>query len=239
MSEQTSSGVMAGKRGLIMGVANERSIAWGIAAKLAEQGAELAFTFQGEALHFMKQLCRVNAADIRPEDAALIDRGISIFGHVLFFDEDRVNVVTGLKCRVVPLDPVNGELAREADNPADRLKVTFDFLITYESGKVGPGRHGFIEELLCPFGAKTPFQLSCGKSDIATGNATIAGRCPFADQAFLENDNLFSGACQCEGRGQAGKAAPDNDDFGIVLPYSGRSGRRWPFLPPEAGDVCV
>lgn len=50
MSEQTSSGVMAGKRGLIMGVANERSIGWGIAAKLAEQGAELAFTFQGEAL---------------------------------------------------------------------------------------------------------------------------------------------------------------------------------------------
>jgi enoyl-[acyl-carrier protein] reductase I len=50
MSEQTSSGVMAGKRGLIMGVANDRSIGWGIAAKLAEQGAELAFTFQGEAL---------------------------------------------------------------------------------------------------------------------------------------------------------------------------------------------
>ena len=46
----TSHGVMHGKKGLIMGVANERSIAWGIAAKLAEQGAELAFTFQGEAL---------------------------------------------------------------------------------------------------------------------------------------------------------------------------------------------
>jgi enoyl-[acyl-carrier protein] reductase I len=41
---------MAGKKGVIMGVANDRSIAWGIAAKLAEQGAELAFTFQGEAL---------------------------------------------------------------------------------------------------------------------------------------------------------------------------------------------
>ena len=46
----TSDGVMHGKKGLIMGVANDRSIAWGIAAKLAEQGAELAFTFQGEAL---------------------------------------------------------------------------------------------------------------------------------------------------------------------------------------------
>ena len=46
----TSQGVMHGKKGLIMGVANDRSIAWGIAAKLAEHGAELAFTFQGEAL---------------------------------------------------------------------------------------------------------------------------------------------------------------------------------------------
>ncbi len=40
---------MAGKRGLVMGVANDHSIAWGIAKKLAEHGAELAFTYQGEA----------------------------------------------------------------------------------------------------------------------------------------------------------------------------------------------
>jgi enoyl-[acyl-carrier protein] reductase I len=42
--------LMKGKRGLIMGVANDHSIAWGIAQTLAAQGAELAFTFQGEAL---------------------------------------------------------------------------------------------------------------------------------------------------------------------------------------------
>ncbi len=42
--------LMAGKRGLIMGVANNRSIAWGIAQAAARQGAELAFTYQGEAL---------------------------------------------------------------------------------------------------------------------------------------------------------------------------------------------
>ena len=41
--------IMAGKRGLIMGVANERSIAWGIARVLAGQGAKLAFTYQGGA----------------------------------------------------------------------------------------------------------------------------------------------------------------------------------------------
>ena len=40
---------MAGKRGLVMGVANQRSIAWGIAKAMADAGAELAFTYQGEA----------------------------------------------------------------------------------------------------------------------------------------------------------------------------------------------
>ena len=44
------SGLMAGKRGLIMGLANDKSLAWGIAKKLAEHGAELAFSYQGEAL---------------------------------------------------------------------------------------------------------------------------------------------------------------------------------------------
>jgi enoyl-[acyl-carrier protein] reductase I len=43
-------GLMQGKRGLIMGLANDKSLAWGIARKLHEQGAELAFSYQGEAL---------------------------------------------------------------------------------------------------------------------------------------------------------------------------------------------
>ncbi len=43
-------GLMQGKRGLIMGLANEKSLAWGIAKKLAEHGAELAFSYLGEAL---------------------------------------------------------------------------------------------------------------------------------------------------------------------------------------------
>ena len=45
-----STGLMAGKRGLIMGLANDKSIAWGIAQAVASQGAELAFSYQGEAL---------------------------------------------------------------------------------------------------------------------------------------------------------------------------------------------
>src|SRR5207253_1836238 len=43
-------GLMQGKRGLVMGVANDHSIAWGIAKALAAHGAELAFTYQGDAL---------------------------------------------------------------------------------------------------------------------------------------------------------------------------------------------
>jgi|SRR5665213_236990 len=46
---EAKAGLMAGKRGLIMGVANDHSIAWGIAQMMASQGAELAFTYQGDA----------------------------------------------------------------------------------------------------------------------------------------------------------------------------------------------
>lgn len=49
-SERPAAGLMAGKRGLIMGLANDKSIAWGIARTLADHGAELAFSYQGEAL---------------------------------------------------------------------------------------------------------------------------------------------------------------------------------------------
>ena len=71
-------GLMQGKRGLIMGVANDHSIAWGIARALAAQGAELAFTYQGEALgKRVRPLAEsLNAALILPcdvEDIASVD----------------------------------------------------------------------------------------------------------------------------------------------------------------------
>ena len=50
MSMGVNAGLMAGKRGLIMGLANDKSIAWGIAQQLAAHGAEIAFSYQGEAL---------------------------------------------------------------------------------------------------------------------------------------------------------------------------------------------
>jgi enoyl-[acyl-carrier protein] reductase I len=71
-------GLMQGKRGLIMGVANNHSIAWGIAKTLAAHGAELAFTYQGEALgKRVKPLAQtLNAELVLPcdvEDLASVD----------------------------------------------------------------------------------------------------------------------------------------------------------------------
>jgi len=50
MTGQNSTGLMQGKRGLIMGLANDKSLAWGIARKLREQGAELAFSYPNAAI---------------------------------------------------------------------------------------------------------------------------------------------------------------------------------------------
>ncbi|MCQ8780718.1 enoyl-ACP reductase FabI [Mangrovibrevibacter kandeliae] len=73
-----SSGMMAGKRGLVMGVANNRSIAWGIAKALADQGAEIALTYQGDALKkrvepLAQELGAVLAGHCDVTDEATID----------------------------------------------------------------------------------------------------------------------------------------------------------------------
>jgi len=72
-------GIMAGKRGLIMGLANDRSLAWGIAKQLAEQGAELAFSYQGEAIQkrvgpLAQQLGSDLLVDCDVSDMAALDR---------------------------------------------------------------------------------------------------------------------------------------------------------------------
>ena len=61
--------LMKGKKGLIMGVANERSIAWGISQKLAEAGAELAFTYLGDCLLYTSPSPRDYAASRMPSSA--------------------------------------------------------------------------------------------------------------------------------------------------------------------------
>src|ERR1700693_3133415 len=78
-------GMMQGKRGLIMGVANDHSIAWGIAKTLAAHGAQLAFTYQGEALgKRVKPLASsVGASLVLPcdvEDVESLDAAFSAIG---------------------------------------------------------------------------------------------------------------------------------------------------------------
>jgi enoyl-[acyl-carrier protein] reductase I len=78
MAETTAPGILSGKRGLIMGVANNRSIAWGIAQAARRHGAELAFTYQGEALKkrvepLAKELDGVVVGHCDVTDAASID----------------------------------------------------------------------------------------------------------------------------------------------------------------------
>jgi enoyl-[acyl-carrier protein] reductase I len=68
-------GLMQGKRGLIMGLANDRSLAWGIAKKLHEAGAELAFSYQGEAI---EKRVRPLAAELGSD--FLIDCDVSDMG---------------------------------------------------------------------------------------------------------------------------------------------------------------
>jgi enoyl-[acyl-carrier protein] reductase I len=77
--------MLAGKRGLIMGVANERSIAWGIAKAMSEAGAELAFTYQGDA--FGKRLEPLAASvgsdfmvDVDVTDDASLDDAFEALG---------------------------------------------------------------------------------------------------------------------------------------------------------------
>ena len=99
-------GLMAGKRGLIMGLANDRSLAWGIAKQLGSQGAELAFSYQGEALEKrvrpLAQSLITNGAepvliDCDVSDMAALDRtfaaleerwgGIDFLAHAIGFSD--------------------------------------------------------------------------------------------------------------------------------------------------------
>lgn len=93
MVEAPATGLMAGKRGLVLGVANNHSIAWGIARALHDQGAELAFTYQGEA--FAKRVVplaeSLGATLVMPADVqdpasldALFDRISSEWGRLDF-----------------------------------------------------------------------------------------------------------------------------------------------------------
>jgi enoyl-[acyl-carrier protein] reductase I len=81
---QPKTGIMAGKRGLIMGVANDHSIAWGIAQMLSAQGAEIAFTYQGDAQK--KRLgplaASIGSAIVLPADVEKDEELDAVFAHL-------------------------------------------------------------------------------------------------------------------------------------------------------------
>ncbi len=116
--------LFAGKRGLVLGVANRRSIAWAIAQKLAEGGASLAFTYQGERIEkSVRELAEsvssplVTACDVRSDDelarvfsevAETFDGGLDLLVHSVAFADAR---------------DLEG---RFADTPRDRFWLALD-----------------------------------------------------------------------------------------------------------------
>ncbi len=113
-----------GKRGLVLGVANKRSIAWAIAQRLAAEGAELAFTFQGERIEStVRELAGsvssplVTACDVRSDDevARVFDQVASTFGGGL-----------DLLVHSVAFAAAEDLEGRFADTPRDRFWLALD-----------------------------------------------------------------------------------------------------------------
>ena len=87
-------GLMQGKRGLIMGLANDKSLAWGIAKKLSDAGAELAFSYQGETMEkrvrpLAEQLGVARLFDCDVGDMASLDATFADAGEGLADDRFR------------------------------------------------------------------------------------------------------------------------------------------------------
>ncbi|ARJ68451.1 enoyl-[acyl-carrier-protein] reductase [Paracoccus contaminans] len=150
-SERDAAGLMTGKRGLIMGLANDKSIAWGIARTLADHGASLAFSYQGEALRkrvepLAAQLgsdivlpCDVtDAASVDALFAALKDRwgGLDFLVHAIGFsnkdelrgryvDTSRENFLMTMDISVFSFTAVARQAAAMMTNGGSMLTLTY------------------------------------------------------------------------------------------------------------------
>jgi len=121
-----TAGIMAGKRGLIMGLANDRSIAWGIAKAVAAEGAELVFSYQGDAL---KKRVEPLAAELGSDFVVPCDVG----------DADSIEALFGaIKDRWGKLDFVvhaigfsdkNELRGRYVDTSRDNFKMSMDISV--------------------------------------------------------------------------------------------------------------
>ncbi len=116
-------GLMKGKRGLIMGVANERSIAWGIAQTLSEAGAELAFTYQGDA--FKKRVLPL-VENLKP--AVVADCDVTNQGSLdaLFADIKRVWGELDFVVHAVAFSDKDQLKGRYVDTTAENFAMTMN-----------------------------------------------------------------------------------------------------------------
>ncbi len=121
-----SNQLMRGKRGLIMGLANDKSIAWGIAKTLAEQGAELAFSYQGEVFKkrvepLIATLGMTEMVDCDVSDAASMDalfaRLGQVWGHLDFV------------VHAIGFSDKNELRGRYVDTSPDNFRMTMDISV--------------------------------------------------------------------------------------------------------------
>lgn len=121
-----ATGLMAGKRGLIMGLANDKSIAWGIAKALADQGAELAFSYQGEALKkrvepLAAQLGSTLLAECDVADESSVDRLFAEIGAVW----DKIDFIV----HAIGFSDKNELRGRYVETSRDNFLMTMDISV--------------------------------------------------------------------------------------------------------------
>jgi enoyl-[acyl-carrier protein] reductase I len=119
----TTLGLMKGKRGLIMGVANNRSIAWGVAEALHKAGAELAFTYQGDV--FKKRVVPL-VEPLKP--AALIDCDVSNQGSIDSAFAELVKVWPSIDFVVhaIAFSDKDQLVGRYVDTTPENFRITMD-----------------------------------------------------------------------------------------------------------------
>jgi len=117
------SGLMKGKRGLVMGVANQHSIAWGIAQALHEAGAELAFSYQGDL--FKKRVVPL-VEPLKP--AAMIDCDVTNQGSIdsAFAELSRVWGSLDFVVHAIAFSDKDQLKGRYVDTTADNFRMTMD-----------------------------------------------------------------------------------------------------------------
>src|SRR6476619_7636568 len=113
-----------GKRGLVMGVANKRSIAWAIARRLADEGAELAFTFQGERIesNVRELAASVDSKLVTPCDVRADDDVDRVFGEVAEAWDGQLDILV----HSVAFAAAEDLEGRFTDTPRDRFWLAVD-----------------------------------------------------------------------------------------------------------------